>query len=387
MAVSGVVPELQASCGQVTVLSAGKLPWTPAVVHLSPTYFASESIVGGGERYAEELSRAMSERVPVRFVSFGRREQRDRVSERYERVILRSWTEDKMTPFSPSLWKELRGARVIHCHQLNTLPTFLAAVFAKAADSAVFVSDLGGGGWTPGYQFNIGRLIRGHLPISRYASQFVPDGHVNAGVIYGGVDLKKYSGRSELSNDGTVVFLGRILPHKGVHHLIDGLPAECALQVIGPVGNADYLAQLRFIGRGKKVEYLHGLSDADVIGRLERAAVLVHPTPIGQDGKAGVSELLGLAVLEAMASNCPVIVTNAASLPELVVDGISGLIVRPNDPDSIRDAVVRVTTDTELWTTLAVGGRKRVAEEFAWSKVVERCMRAYGIAPRISECH
>jgi len=40
----------------------------PLVVHVSPTYFAPESVIGGGERYAEELARAMSDRIPVRFV-------------------------------------------------------------------------------------------------------------------------------------------------------------------------------------------------------------------------------------------------------------------------------------------------------------------------------
>src|SRR6185436_21147910 len=121
----------------------------PDVVHVSPTYFAPESVIGGGERYAEELSRAMAERVTVRFVSFGASAFRDRVNERYERVILKSWTRDKMTPFAPLLWRELRGARVVHCYQLNTLSTFLAVLFSRLRGVPAFVSDLGGGGWTP----------------------------------------------------------------------------------------------------------------------------------------------------------------------------------------------------------------------------------------------
>lgn len=360
-------------------MGARGLRWTPAVVHVSPTYFAPESVIGGGERYAEELSRAMSDRVAVRFVSFGPHAFRERVSDRYERVILKSWTRDKMTPFSPHLWRELREARVIHCYQLNTLPTFLAAAFSRLRRVPVFVSDLGGGGWTPGYHFNLGRWLNGHLPISKYAAQRVPSGHANAGVIYGGVDLEKYPPRGELCHDGTVVFLGRILPHKGIHHLIEGLPEECPLRIIGSIGSDDYLDRLKLLALGKKVEFLHGLSDAGVANQLRQAAVLVHPTPTDSAGNAGVNELLGLAVIEAMASNCPVIVSAAASLPELVEHEVSGFIVPPNDPGAIRSAIRRVIGNPSLWKQLAVEGRIRVEGEFVWSRVVDRCFRAYGI--------
>jgi len=351
----------------------------PAVVHVSPTYFAAESVIGGGERYAEELARAMSRRVPVRFVSFGPRAIRERVSESYERVVLKSWLRSKMTPFSPRLFRELRGARVVHCYQLNTLPTFLSAIFAHWQGSATFVSDLGGGGWTPGYQIDLSRWLDGHLPISEYAARRIPRGHRNAGVIYGGVDLDRFPAREELRHDGSVVFLGRILPHKGIHTLIDALPPQCRLQVIGPVGDAGYLESLVRRAQDKRVEFVHGLSDARVAERLRNAAVLVHPTPVDAEAGAGANELLGLAVLEAMASNCPVIVTAAAALPELVYDGVSGLVVAPNDPGAISNAIGKLMEKASLWTRLAIGARQRVEQFFTWPKTVERCMRAYGV--------
>ena len=379
MDISRLVSDFYASRGQVTSLLAGESPWTPVAVHVSPTYFGSDSVVGGGERYAEELSRAMSERTRVRFVSFGKRPTRERVSDRYERVILKSWTEDKMTPFSPHLWRELRGAQAIHCYQLNTLPTFLAAIYAKIQKTPLFVSDLGGGGWTPGYQIDIGRWIRGHLPISKYAARLIPKDHAIADVIYGGVDLQYYPARSEMSHDGSVIFLGRILPHKGIHYLIEGQPKECQLQVIGPVGSEDYLRKLKVIASGKRIEFFHELSDVEIRQRLRRAAMLVHPTPTDESGDAGVNELLGLAVLEAMASNCPVVVSAVASLPELVSHENSGLIVPPNDRGAIRYAILSLIEDSVLWKRLALGGRNAVKKNFLWSSAVDRCLRAYRV--------
>jgi glycosyltransferase involved in cell wall biosynthesis len=363
----------------VTRRSALPDGWVPTVVHVSPTYFGPESIVGGGERYAEDLSRAMAERLPVRFVSFGARAYRERIGERYERAILGSWTRAKMTPFSPRLWNELRGAAAIHCYQFNTLPTFLAALFGRLHRVATFVSDLGGGGWTPGYHLDLSGWIRGQLPISQYAARHMPGRCGNAGVIYGGVDLARFRPRATLSHDGSVVFLGRILPHKGIHFLIEAVPDNCPLRVIGPVGSVEYLDHLKRLAKRKRVEFLHTLTDAEVAAQLRAAAVLVHPTPTDSEGRAGASELLGLAVLEAMASNCPVVVSDAASLPELVVNGISGLVIPPNDPGAIRRAIETLLADRGVWLRLATEGRKRVEDQFAWPKVVERCLQAYGL--------
>jgi glycosyltransferase involved in cell wall biosynthesis len=347
------------------------------VVHVSPTHFAVESVIGGGERFVEELSRAMAERVAVRLVSFGPAARRERLSATYERVILRSWTRDQMTPFSPLLWHELSGAQVIHCHQYYTLPTFLSALYGRLAGIPVFVSDLGGGGWTPGYRIDISRWISAHLPISRYAASRLPGTNRNFAVIYGGADLRRYQPRAALVHDGSVVFLGRILPHKGIHFLIEGLPAETALTIIGPVGDRDYLARLHALAAGKRVHFVHTLTDAEVVEKLRSAMALVHPTPTDGAGSAGANELLCLAVIEAMASNCAAVVTNAASLPEIVEHERSGLVVPPNDAAAIGDAIRRLAADAALWAALVSGARRRVETEFVWSRTVERCLSAY----------
>jgi glycosyltransferase involved in cell wall biosynthesis len=349
----------------------------PFVVHLSPTYFSSESYIGGGERFVEELSRTMADQVRVRFVSFGAREFREQVTARYERVILRSRTANKMMPFSERLFRELRDADVIHCHQYYVLPTFLAACYGKWHGKKVFISDSGGGGWTPGYHIDQSRWIVGHLPISQYAARKLPGHNQFRQVIYAGVDLERYPMRRELKHDGSLVFLGRILPHKGIHYLIDGVPPDVPVRIIGPVGDEGYYQKLQGMAAGKQVEFLHGLSDQEVRGYLTRAMALVHPTPVDEHGSAGVNELFGLAVVEAMACGCPVILSDAASLPELIQQEESGLLVPPNNPLAIGDAVRRLRVDEGLWNKLSNGARKRVEAEFVWSRVVDRCLGAY----------
>jgi glycosyltransferase involved in cell wall biosynthesis len=348
------------------------------VVHVTPTYFSSESVLGGGERFAEELARAMAERAEVKLVSFGPREARESPRSGYQRVILKSRTRDRMTPFAAGLFRELRGADVIHCHQFFVLPTFLAAAFGRLQGSRVFVSDLGGGGWTPGYQIDATRWIEAHLPISQYAARELPGRNRRHRVIYGGVDLERHPPRPELSHDGSVVFLGRVLPHKGVHFLIEGLPEGVPLHVVGPAPDPAYLERLRGLAPGKDVRFHGALPDAEVIAILGRAMALVHPTPVDANGSARAHELFGLALVEAMARGCPVIASDAASLPEIVEPEVNGLLVTPNRPQAIREAILRLQDDPDLWARLAQGARRTVEEKFTWERVVDRCLEAYG---------
>jgi glycosyltransferase involved in cell wall biosynthesis len=348
------------------------------VVHVTPTWFSPESVLGGGERFAEELARAMAERAEVKLVSFGPREIRETPRPGYERVILKSWTRDRMAPFAPGLPGELRGADIVHCHQFFVLPTFLAALLGRLRGSRVFVSDLGGGGWTPGYQIDQSRWIAAHLPLSGYAARHLPRGRNRRyRVIHGGVDLNRHPMRPEPAHDGSAVFLGRVLPHKGIHFLIAGLPPGIPLHVVGPTPDSGYLDRLRGLATGKDVRFHGPLSDAEVVERLGRAMALVHPTPVDERGSAGVHELFGLALVEAMARGCPAITSDVASLPEIVTPEVNGLLVPPNDPAAIAGALERLRADPDLWARLARGARRTVEERFTWDKVVDRCLAAY----------
>ncbi len=356
---------------------------------ISPTYFAAESVLGGGERFAEELSRALAQSgaAEVRFVSFGSRALRERPEPALERSILRSWTRDPMTPFSPHLFRELVGADVIHCFQRNVLPTFLAAWWGHRHKVPVFVTDLGGGGWTPGYQIDVARWVAAELPISAYAAADLARLGRRFEVIYGGVDLSRYPPRPQEEHNGSVVFLGRILPHKGIHLLIEALPPEVPLHVVGSSSDNAYLDRLRTSAVDKSVHFHGALNDDQVIALLQRAMALVHPTPVDADGSAGVRELFGLALVEAMACGAPVIASRAASLPEIVVDGETGILFSANDPLSLAAAISRLSADPKLWHTLSAAARQRVEANFTWRAVAERCLVAYRNAGGDREDH
>jgi glycosyltransferase involved in cell wall biosynthesis len=113
------------------------------------------------------------------------------------------------------------------------------------------------------------------------------------------------------------------------------------------------------------------------VALLQRAMALVHPTPVDADGSAGWHELFGLAIVEAMACGCPVIASATASLSEIVEDGVSGVLVPPNEPSAIAGAITSLSRNTTFWQRASAGARFRAESVFSWERVVDRALAAY----------
>jgi starch synthase len=90
-----------------------------------------------------------------------------------------------------------------------------------------------------------------------------------------------------------------------------------------------------------------------------------------------VVELLGLAVLEAMASGTPAVCSRVGGLPEIVEDGVTGLLVEPGDVDGLRERLDEVMRDPALAARLGRNARERALERFTWEACATRCLAAY----------
>jgi len=93
-----------------------------------------------------------------------------------------------------------------------------------------------------------------------------------------------------------------------------------------------------------------------------------------------VPELLGQTLIEAMACATPVICTRVASMPEIVVDGVSGFILEPGDSATLRSRLEWLAAHPAEACSMGAAGRARVLERFQWSDVVKRCLDAYQTA-------
>jgi glycosyltransferase involved in cell wall biosynthesis len=358
----------------------------PRVVHLVPALFGAQGMVGGGERYTYELARAMADRVGVTLVAFGDQPHR-REDGKLEIVVLgKPWyvRGQRSNPLSLRLFPALRPATVVHCHQQHILASSLAALYCRLTRRQVFITDLGGGGWDVSAYLSTDRWYHGHLHISEY-SERVSD-HLDSPrstVIWGGVDTAKFSPDPGVRRTGEALYVGRILPHKGINYLVEALPDDMRLEIIGQVSDPVYLADLRRLAAGKQVTFRHDVDDAELVMAYRRALCIVLPsvyrTIYGQETR--VPELLGQTLLEGMACETPALATRVASLPEVVAHGTTGFVVPPNDAAALRERLIWLRDHPAEGLELGQRARARVLRRFTWPAVVERCLVAYGIEP------
>jgi len=360
----------------------------PRVLHIVPALFdKNRGAIGGAERYVYELARHMAEIVPTELLTFGDESGEETVGKLRIRIAGSPWyvRGNRFNPVSRAIFPAVRRADVVHCHQQHTLASSTAALFSRITGRRVFTTDLGGGGWDISGYVSTDRLYHGHLHISEYSRLvFAQQGKPWSHVVFGGVDTQKFSPDEGCARDGSVLFVGRLLPHKGIHDLIQALPSDMELKVVGPVRDQAFYGKLRELAAGKNVSFLHDCDDAALVQLYRKALCVVLPsvykTPDGLVTR--VPELLGQTLLEGMACATCAISTDVASMPEVVVDGVTGFVAPPNDPQALHRKLEFLRDHPEKAANMGREGRRRVLEHFTWSRVVERCLAVYGLRTR-----
>ena len=173
---------------------------------------------------------------------------------------------------------------------------------------------------------------------------------------------------AELAPDGdrpraprTLCCVGRLVEKKGVDTLIDAAAIlrdrgeDVTVRVVGD-GPLREVLEARARARGvDDCVHLLGARDARAV-RDELAAASAFALPCRRDSSGDVDSG-PLVIVEAMARRTPVITTRVGGIPETVVDGVSGILVEPDDPEGLADAISRVLADPELRARLGEGGR------------------------------
>jgi glycosyltransferase involved in cell wall biosynthesis len=340
------------------------------VLHVCPTYFGLGSVVAGGERYSLGLSKTMARRVPTTLVTFGDAQFERRDGDLTIRCY-RRWAYvkgNRMNPLAPAFLRDVFAADVVHCHQFRTVASDLAILGGALARKKVFVTDLGGSTeFALSNYLPLERGVRALLLISEYNRSLFDGLSIKKSVIYGGVDIDSFRpGPGPRSN--RILFVGRLMAHKGVELLIQALEPDMQLDVVGQVSVPEYAATLRVTAEGKQVRFHEDFEDERLLEAFQKAAVVAIPSLV--DGGYTTA-------LEAMACATPVVATAVGSLPELVKDGETGFIVPPRDVGALRGRLRQLLRDRELARTMGEAGLRRVETEFTWDRVVDRCVHEY----------
>jgi glycosyltransferase involved in cell wall biosynthesis len=324
----------------------------------------------------------MAEQVPTRLVTFGPEPQHTRIGRLEVRVLPRPWyvRGQRFNPIHAGLIPQIAAADVVHCHQQHVLASSLAALAGRLSGRPVFVTELGGGGWDLSSYVSTDRWYHGHLHISEYSRKvFGHDGRPGAHVILGGVDTDHFRPDPTAPRGDTVLFVGRLLPHKAVNDLVDAMPSDMPLELIGRPYDERFLHDLHVRAAGKRVCFRHDCTDADLVRAYRRALCVVLPSVYkGLYGdETRIPELLGQTLLEGMACGTPAVCTDVASMPEVVEDGVTGFVVPPNNPAALRERLVWLRDHPGEAGRMGEAARRRVLDKFTWPAVVRRCLDVY----------
>ena len=168
----------------------------------------------------------------------------------------------------------------------------------------------------------------------------------------------------------TILYVGRLSPEKCVSILIKavqllkkmhGHQKRFKLVILGDGKLKDALKrEVKEYGLNGMVEFKGFVPHGEVIDHLNNCHLLVLPS---------LSEGRGKVLLEAMAAAKPVVATNVGGIPEIVKDGVNGLLVRPNDPSALAEALHKLLKDESSSIKLGEEGRRR-AEKYKLERIM-----------------
>ena len=220
-------------------------------------------------------------------------------------------------------------------------------------------------------------------------------------VIRNGIDLSRFTPNTRGSKQReqlglpqrtpVIAVLARLVPFKGIQYFLEAAALiasripESRFLVIGDAHPGDdgraYRQQLeRYADRlGLSQRLVFTGFRLDVPELLSEVTVSVLPCVS--------SEGLSNALLESMAAGVPVVATRVGGNPEVVADGMTGLLVPPRNPEALANAISRLLQDPGLARRFGQAGRHRVAEHFSIDQMVSKTERLYLSLLERKQCH
>ena len=216
------------------------------------------------------------------------------------------------------------------------------------------------------------RVIYPGVEIARFPSQYSAEGAAKR------EDLRKKRG---LSGKKVVLFMGRLIPLKGVHHLLKIVPQlaksfpELVVVIVGSPfygshRKTAYVRTLEKLGRKSPghVRFVPYVPHTEVPGWMLVADVAVVPS--------GQREAFGLVNVEAMSCGVPVVATRAGGMKEIIRNGITGYLVNPAKVESeLKEKLDLLLRDKQLRQKLGRNSRERVEQTFTWRHTADRWVK------------
>lgn len=307
-----------------------------------------------------------------------------------------NWVRVNALPAAWKLYRSLRRLAPEIVHAFLTTGNVLGAVLGTLARVPVIVSshrDLGGfdGKWITRMNFWTDRHLATSVTANSLAVREALAQRSNAPaetirLLYNGIDLKKIetanrglAKRQELGLPPNALAIGviaNIRVAKGHQYLLEAfnriaphVPQACLL-ICGFAGEHDLMKTLQRLaaagGAAGRVRFMN--SRNDIPEMLHALDVVVSPS---------LSEGFSNAILEAMAAGKPVIATRVGGSPEQIIDGVTGLLVPPQDAGAIAQALLTLLRSPGLRREMGTAAQRHVQENFSVAIMTRNHTRLY----------
>ena len=204
------------------------------------------------------------------------------------------------------------------------------------------------------------------------ASNISPIARACMRIVHCGVVPADFAFQPEGREPRSILAVGRLDEIKGFVHLVGacellaqrGVAFDCRIVGEGPLRLA-LQQRIDAAGLGQRVRLLGAKPQEEVRQHLSRASVFVLPSVVTS---LGDRDGIPVALMEAMAVGLPVVSTRVSGIPELVLDGVTGLLADPGDPEGLAQSIERVLNDPDAAEGLARRARSKVVEDFDVAK-------------------
>ncbi len=211
---------------------------------------------------------------------------------------------------------------------------------------------------------------------------------VPVSVIPMGVDLKLFSSSSASAaaairkrygvgkSGKMLLFVGRLAEKKGVTYLISAMKAvakafpNCKLVIVGDGPERKSLQQQsQQLDLSDNVVFAGSVPNNELPAYYKAADAFVLPSIVARSGD---TEGLGVVLLEAVAAGCPVVASNVGGIPDVIINGKTGLLVEQKNPQQLAAAITNLLSSSQLKKRLVAAARKHVAKGYSWEAVAEQ---------------
>ncbi len=304
--------------------------------------------------------------------------------------------------YSFRLWRFLRIHRVDLIYAAESRAALLALAAAKLAGVPILLHYQGGDSRE---NLRLAKLAMRHAIRIVTVSEAVRDDlHIQLPTLPREKTVTVHNGLPDLpawpinfhTENLVLLFVGRLSPQKGVHHLLEALAllspkliTRVTLRVVGEDPEGSYLSLLKQravdLGIEKRIHFLgfrddvhNQMGEADLVlcPSVERERIVLGGIAVQVTSKEGFC----LVAAEAMRAGRPVIASRSFGLKEVVDDGRTGILVPPGNPDALARAIALLADNRSKRIDMGREGRKRFEQYFTDSRMQDAFRREFAAA-------